>query len=69
MEIKRLKNKVKIMLEYSTKLQGFLIISKRDLENFYLKVFLKDGREFSVDDIKEITLKLKDSKSGGGESG
>lgn len=59
MEINNMKNKVKVIFEYPKRLLGFGIIAKTDLEKLDLTVFLKDGRNFSVNEIKEITYRVK----------
>jgi len=60
MEIKDMKNKVKINLEYSKKLFGFGNIGKEDLEKLCLRIFLEDGTEINSDQIKQITFRLKE---------
>ncbi len=62
MEIKDMKNKVKIIFEYPKKLLGWGNITKEDLEQFCLRVFLKDGTEIDSDQIKEITFRLKEQE-------
>lgn len=62
MEIKDMKNKVKIGFEYSKKLLGFGIITKEDLEKLSLRIFLEDKTEISPRQIKQITFRLKEEK-------
>lgn len=59
MEIKDMKNKVKINLEYPKKIVGFGTISRGDLKKIHLMVFLKDGTKISEEEINEITFKIK----------
>jgi len=60
MEIKDMKNKVKISFEYPKKLIGWGTITKKDLEQLSLRVFLDDGTEVHSNQIKQITFKLKE---------
>jgi hypothetical protein len=60
MKITRLQNKVKMLLEYSTKLGiNYTTILP---EECLFKVFLKDGRFFSNDDVNYITICAKEEK-------
>lgn len=58
-----MKNKVKIIFEYSKKLMGFGMITKRDLEQLSLRVFLDDGTEIPPRKIKQITFRLKEDSA------
>lgn len=60
MKIIELKNKVKIVFEYSKKLMNYGIITNEDLLKLNFRVFLKDGSDFLVKDIKNITFNIKD---------
>lgn len=63
MEIKDMKNKVKIIFEYSKKLLGFGIITERDLEQLSLRIFLNDGTEIQPGQIRQISFRLKEESS------
>ena len=58
MKIKDMKYNVRICFDYSKKLLGFGMITKKDLEQVYLKIFLDDGTEIYSNQIKQITFKL-----------
>lgn len=60
MKIKDMKNKVKIIFEYSKRLIGWGTITEKDLEQLSLRVFLKDRTEVHPDQIKQITFRLKE---------
>ena len=53
-----MKYNVRICFDYSKKLLGFGMITKKDLEQVYLKIFLDDGTEIYSNQIKQITFKL-----------
>ncbi len=55
-----MKTKVKIIFGYSKKILGFGVITRKNLEKLYLRVFLKDGTEVSSEEIKQITFRLKE---------
>jgi hypothetical protein len=59
MEIKNMKNKVKIIFEYPKKIIGFGTITEKDLEKLSLRIFLNDGTEIYPRQIKQITFKLE----------
>lgn len=69
MKIEELRNKVKLLLEYSKRNgQVYGTIYKEDLDKLNFRVFLKNGDEFYGDDIKQITWSInKDAKSVEGE--
>ena len=58
MEIKNMKNKVKIIFEYSKKIVGFGNITRGNLDKLELMVFLKDGTKVYNHEIKQITFKI-----------
>ena len=62
MKIEDMKNKVKIIFEYSKKIINFGTITSGDLKRINLMVFLKDGTKISDEKIKDITFKLKEIK-------
>jgi len=59
MEIKDIKNKVKMILEYPKKIVDFGTLNKNDLDKLHLKVFLTNGDFIAVNEIKEITWAIK----------
>ncbi len=67
MKIENLKNKVKIILEYSKKLMGFGIIHEEDLDKIDMRIFLKDGSEVHSSQIDKISFRIKEENSGDGE--
>jgi len=64
MEIKKLKKKTKIIIEYSigTGYLGFGSLSKKDLEKLVINVFLHDGTRIVHEDIQGITFKVSEEK-------
>ena len=63
MKVERLKNKIKITFEYPRKLYpSFTYMSKKDLKELIVNVFLHSGKRIAHDEIKEITFKLNDSE-------
>ena len=63
MKIKDMKNKVKIIFDYSKKSIGWGTITREDLEKLFLRVFLDDGTEVNSSEIKQITFRLKEESS------
>ena len=63
MEIKDMKNKVKIIFGYSQNLLGFGTITRGDLKHLDLMIFLKDGTKIPDEEVKEITFKLKEESA------
>ena len=58
MKIKNLKNKVKLIFEYS-KTRDRINFAHIDGEYLNVKVFLKDGQTFNTNEIEVITFNLK----------
>ena len=62
MEIKNMKNKVKISFEYPKKIIGFGTITRKDLEKLSLRIFLDDKTEIYSRQINQITFCLKEEE-------
>lgn len=57
MKTEKLKTKSRIIIEYPK--DDYASIYREDLEKLHLRIFLKNGKDIFVDDIQQITLKLK----------
>ena len=63
MEIQETKNKVKIIFEYSKKLDiNFAQIGSKDLNKINIKIWLNNGEVIFPNEIKTITLNKKDEE-------
>lgn len=61
MKIERLRNKVKIILEYPTKSEPkFEMLNPQDLDQIIVNVFLKDKRRIAHEDIESISIKARE---------
>lgn len=60
MKIEILKTKIRIIFEYHPKSENYITIYPKDLEKLHFRVFPKKGEDLFVEDIKQVTLKLKE---------
>jgi len=59
MKIQKLKTKTRIILEWNHLSENYFTITKEDLKKLHFRVFPYKGEDLFVEDIKQITLKLK----------